>query len=96
MTEHVFSLEGRTAVITGGTTGLGLAIAECMVKAGARVAVLSRRTKEEGQSALKEMGEKAAELMVNRIENPKAEYKRIILEPTLIVRNSTMAYSENS
>ena len=59
MTEHVFSLEGRTAVITGGTTGLGLAIAECMVKAGARVAVLSRRTKEEGQSALKEMGEKA-------------------------------------
>ena len=56
MTEHVFSLEGRTAVITGGTTGLGLAIAECMVKAGARVAVLSRRTKEEGQSALKEMG----------------------------------------
>ena len=36
MTEHVFSLEGRTAVITGGTTGLGLAIAECMVKAGAR------------------------------------------------------------
>ena len=45
---------------------------------------------------VKEMGEKAAELMVNRIENPKAEYKRIILEPTLIVRNSTMAYSENS
>lgn len=47
---------------------------------------------------VKEMGEKAAELMMNRIENPDAAYRRIILEPALIVRNSTSEYhnAENS
>ena len=34
-----FSLEGKTAVITGGATGLGLAMTRCMVEAGARVVV---------------------------------------------------------
>ena len=38
------------------------------------------------------MGEKAAELMLERIENPQGECKKIILEPTLIVRRSTRAY----
>lgn len=37
----------------------------------------------------KEMGEKAAELILRRIQTPDAEYKKIILDPTLIVRNST-------
>lgn len=59
MNRNLFSLEGQTAVITGGTTGLGLAIAECMVKAGARVAVLSRKSKENGQALLKDLGDKA-------------------------------------
>ena len=40
------------------------------------------------------MGEKAAELMLERIENPQGECKKIILEPTLIVRRSTRAYKE--
>ena len=37
----------------------------------------------------KEMGEKAAELILRRIQTPDAEYKKIILDPTLIVRGST-------
>lgn len=44
--ENVFSLAGRTAVITGGLSGLGLAMTECMLKSGARVAVISRHGKE--------------------------------------------------
>lgn len=40
---------------------------------------------------VKDMGEKAAELMVRRIESPNREYERLILEPTLIVRNTTSA-----
>lgn len=43
---------------------------------------------------VREMGEKAVELMLRRIREPQAEYKRIILEPTLIVRNTTMKYRE--
>ena len=41
-THEMFSLKGRTAIITGGLTGLGLAITRCMVGAGAKAVVLSR------------------------------------------------------
>jgi len=54
-----FSLEGKTAVVTGGSTGLGLAITRCMAGAGAKVVVLSFESEEQGQEALKEFGEKA-------------------------------------
>lgn len=37
------SLEGRTALITGGSLGLGLAMAEAFYGAGAQVALLARR-----------------------------------------------------
>ncbi|GAB4241507.1 MAG: SDR family NAD(P)-dependent oxidoreductase [Acidobacteriota bacterium] len=38
-----FSLEGETALITGGGTGLGFGIARCFVAAGARVLLVGRR-----------------------------------------------------
>lgn len=41
-----FSLEGQTALITGGGTGIGLGIASCMVRAGARVVLVGRREEE--------------------------------------------------
>lgn len=41
---------------------------------------------------VREMGEKAAELMIRRISQPDAEYRRINLEPELIIRNTTRAY----
>lgn len=44
---------------------------------------------------VKEMGEKAVRLMIRRIENPQAEYERLILEPTLIVRNTTQSLKTN-
>lgn len=54
-----FSLEGKTAIITGGSTGLGLAITRCMVGAGAKVIVLSRGSRESELEALKEFSSKA-------------------------------------
>lgn len=55
-----FSLDGQMAIVTGGSTGLGLAITRCMVAAGAKVVVLSMESKEQGEAALAEFGTKAA------------------------------------
>jgi NAD(P)-dependent dehydrogenase (short-subunit alcohol dehydrogenase family) len=38
-----FSLEGQTALITGGGTGLGWSMAKCFVQAGAHVVLVGRR-----------------------------------------------------
>ena len=58
-TDTMFSLKGRTAVITGGLTGLGLAITRCMVGAGARAVVLSREDPERAALILSEFEGKA-------------------------------------
>ncbi len=54
-----YDLSGRGAVVTGGATGLGLAITRCLVSAGARVAVLGRRPPEEAAEALREFEDRA-------------------------------------
>ncbi len=41
--ESLFSLHGKTALITGGATGIGLMAAEGLVGAGARVFIASRK-----------------------------------------------------
>ncbi|MCX6928051.1 MAG: SDR family NAD(P)-dependent oxidoreductase [Verrucomicrobia bacterium] len=43
---RAFRLDGETALITGGATGLGFGIARCMVEAGARVVLVGRREAE--------------------------------------------------
>jgi len=42
----LFSLEGRTALVTGGNSGIGLAMARGLGLAGARVVLVARRTEE--------------------------------------------------
>jgi gluconate 5-dehydrogenase len=42
----LFSLDGETALITGGATGLGFGMARCFVQAGARVVLVGRRQAE--------------------------------------------------
>jgi len=42
-TEHPFSLEGRVALVTGASSGLGAHFAQVLAKAGAKVAVAARR-----------------------------------------------------
>jgi gluconate 5-dehydrogenase len=54
-----FSLKGQTALITGGGTGIGLAIAQCMHEAGSKVVLVGRR-EAELKAAVKGLGEGAA------------------------------------
>lgn len=51
----VFSLAGEHALITGGGTGLGLAMTQCFVAAGARVTIVGRRP-EPLRAACKQLG----------------------------------------
>src|SRR6476661_1928718 len=63
-------LSGKTALVTGGTKGIGYAIAESLIKAGANVYVCSR-TREDVESAverLSEHGTAAGKLCDVRVE----------------------------
>jgi len=44
--EELFSLRGRTALVTGGSSGIGYAMAEAIALAGARTVLLARREAE--------------------------------------------------
>lgn len=50
-----FSLKGQTAIVTGGATGLGLAVTKCMAGAGAKVLVLGRTPEEQVRETLNEV-----------------------------------------
>lgn len=49
---EAFGLAGEIALVTGGSSGVGLAIARCLAEAGARVVIASRR-----EATLKEAAE---------------------------------------
>ena len=87
-----YSLEGQTAVVTGGSTGLGLAITRCLISSGAKVAVLSMESEEQAVEALKEFGEKAVYYRFNITETDKTQAMadRIVAEqgPVSILVNN--------
>src|SRR3954469_14366692 len=56
---NVFDLNGETALVTGGGTGLGLGMARCFVEAGAKVVLVGRR-EAELQKAAGELGAAAS------------------------------------
>lgn len=41
--KELFDLSGRVAVVTGGSTGLGLQMAEAMAEFGAKVVICARK-----------------------------------------------------
>jgi 3-oxoacyl-[acyl-carrier protein] reductase len=55
MAPPCFSLAGRVALVTGSTTGLGLAMAKCLGLAGAKVAINYANSKPRADAALAEL-----------------------------------------
>ncbi|MCR9063307.1 MAG: glucose 1-dehydrogenase [Cytophagales bacterium] len=62
-----FSLEGKLALVTGGGAGIGLAITECFIEAGAQVVITGRREEVLKETASK-LGDKV-HIRVNDITN---------------------------
>jgi NAD(P)-dependent dehydrogenase (short-subunit alcohol dehydrogenase family) len=62
MSNKIFDLSGHVAVITGGNSGLGLAMATGLVKAGAQIAIWGRSAKKNADAVatLEAMGGTAA------------------------------------
>ena len=58
MSGNLFSLEGKSALVTGGNVGLGQAIAVALARAGADVASTSRRPSDETGAQVRALGRK--------------------------------------
>lgn len=82
MTSTSFNLEGKTAVITGASSGMGAAIAEAMGGAGARTVLVGRSTErlERCRAAIEEAGGAA---LVVAADLTDAETPQRIIEETL-------------
>ncbi len=56
---EMFGLAGERALITGGTTGLGYAMAECFIAAGAEVVIVGLEDEAKGTAACAALGPQA-------------------------------------
>jgi NAD(P)-dependent dehydrogenase (short-subunit alcohol dehydrogenase family) len=73
----LFDLKGRTALVTGGSRGLGLQIAEALGEAGARLLLTSRKAADLEESA-KHLGDRGIEaLWIAADASDPAEIKRV-------------------
>lgn len=89
---EVFSLKGELALITGGGTGIGLAVAESMHAAGAKVVLVGRREAELA-AAVKWLGEGAVYIVhdITELESAGSLVERITREHgpvTCLVNNA--------
>jgi len=88
-----FRLDGQTALITGGGTGLGLGIARCMARAGARVIIVGRR-RQVLEEAAATIGALASfvEHDVNDLKSAPALVEKCVANtgtaPTILVNNA--------
>jgi NAD(P)-dependent dehydrogenase (short-subunit alcohol dehydrogenase family) len=71
MAQAMFSLEGKRALITGGGSGIGFYIAQCMISAGAKV-ILTGRREAVLQEAVNTLGPENASYFVNDITDLKS------------------------
>ena len=91
--DNPYSLTGETAMITGGGTGIGLGIANCMLKAGAEKVILVGRREEVLAQAVAGLDSRASYIVqdITDIDRMEAFRDRVAAEhgvPTCLVHNA--------
>ncbi len=69
----MFSLEGKVAIVTGGTRGIGRAISVSLARAGARLVVNYLSNDEAAEQAIKEISKLGCQAVLVRGDASKAE-----------------------
>jgi NAD(P)-dependent dehydrogenase (short-subunit alcohol dehydrogenase family) len=89
----LFDLTGRVAIVTGGSRGLGLQIAEALGEFGARVVIVARKAAEleAAEAALKAQGIDAASFACD-LSQPSG----IAPPPALILRSRESGVSKDA
>ncbi|MCT3400280.1 glucose 1-dehydrogenase [Lentilactobacillus hilgardii] len=70
-------LKDKVAIITGGVAGIGLGIAECYIREGAKVVLTANHNVEGGKKAVAEFGDEKA-LFVQQDVSKEADWERVI------------------
>ena len=96
------NLQGRTAIVTGGGTGIGRAVVKALAEAGAAVMAVGRRREvvDEVATELRMAGKKAWSLSCD-VADPKsvdacaAEIPKLLGVVDILVNSAGIAYSES-
>jgi 3-oxoacyl-[acyl-carrier protein] reductase len=83
MGEGLFRLDGKVAIITGGTRGIGRAISLSMAAAGARLVLNYLSNEEAAENTIKEVGKLGCEVVLMRGDVGKTETAQRIVDATI-------------
>src|SRR5688500_10719455 len=87
MLETLFSLEGKVALVTGGSKGLGEAMAKALAGAGADVAICSRHRDEATAAATEIRAETGREVIALEGDTGTADDVERMVEKTVSMLN---------
>jgi len=81
---HLFSLQGKTALVTGGSSGIGLMLASGLLQNGVKV-VISSRKKEKCDQALKQLETQGEAVAITADVTSAQDRKRLLEESAQVL-----------